>query len=101
MSYKIKKVSSQYGVYEVIDTGEYLVVSCNSKSNAELIVDILNVDLDSKNYAEENNSMYFPNTFEEFAKQYTIIDEEKVYTNGIALIPLFRVIQWLENLKVN
>lgn len=50
MLYKIKKISSQYGVYEVIDTGEYLVVSCNSKSNAELIVNILNADLDSRDY---------------------------------------------------
>ena len=50
MLYKIKKVNNQYGVYEVIDTGEYLVVSCNSKSNAELIVNILNADLDSRDY---------------------------------------------------
>ena len=48
MLYKIKKVNSQYGVYEVTDTGEYLVVSCNLKSNAELIVNILNADLDSR-----------------------------------------------------
>ena len=48
MLYKIKKVNNQYGVYEVIDTGEYLVVSCNSKSNAALIVNILNADLDSE-----------------------------------------------------
>lgn len=48
MWYKVNKVNSKYCVYEVMDTGEYLVVSCNLKSNAELIVNILNTDLDSR-----------------------------------------------------
>ena len=41
--------------------------------------------------------MTFPETFEEFAEQYKIIDDEKIYTNGTELIPIFRVKQWLEH----
>ena len=43
------------------------------------------------------NIMTFPETFEEFAEQYKIIDDEEVYTNGSELIPIFRVKQWLEH----
>lgn len=42
-------------------------------------------------------AMIFPETFEEFAEQYKIIDDEKIYTNGSELIPIFRVKQWLEH----
>ena len=41
--------------------------------------------------------MTFPETFEEFAEQYKIIDDEEIYTNGQELIPIFRVKQWLEH----
>ena len=41
--------------------------------------------------------MTFPTTFDEFAEQYKIVDSEEVYTNGIELIPVFRVKQWLEH----
>lgn len=41
--------------------------------------------------------MTFPETFEEFAEQYKIIDDEEIYTNGSELIPIFRVKQWLEH----
>lgn len=40
--------------------------------------------------------MTFPATFDEFAEQYKIIDDEEIYTNGSELIPIFRVKQWLE-----
>ena len=43
--------------------------------------------------------MDFPETFEEFAKQYQIIDKQEVYTNGAELIPVFRVKQWLEHIS--
>ena len=39
--------------------------------------------------------MNFPETFEEFAEQYKIVDKKEVYTNGTELIPIFRVKQWL------
>ena len=39
--------------------------------------------------------MTFPETFDEFAELYKIIDKEEVYTNGIELIPIFRVKQWI------
>lgn len=41
--------------------------------------------------------MEFPDTFEEFAEHYKIIDKEQVYTNGSELIPVFRVKQWLDH----
>lgn len=44
--------------------------------------------------------MEFPATFDEFAEQYKIVDKKEVYTNGTALIPIFRVKQWLEHAVV-
>ena len=43
--------------------------------------------------------MDFPKTFEEFAEQYQIVDTKEVYTNGVELIPVFRVQQWLDHIK--
>jgi hypothetical protein len=43
------------------------------------------------------NAMEFPDTFDEFADSYGILDREEVYTNGALLIPVFRVKQWLEH----
>ena len=45
--------------------------------------------------------MKFPNTFDEFAEQYGFTDKEEHYTNGLQLIPVFRVKQWLEHLQSN
>lgn len=39
--------------------------------------------------------MNFPETFDEFAESYKIVDDKEVYTNGTELIPIFRVRQWL------
>ena len=41
--------------------------------------------------------MTFPETFDEFAEQYKIVDSKEIYTNGTELIPIFRVKQWLEH----
>lgn len=43
--------------------------------------------------------MDFPDTFDEFAKDYGFKDKDEVYTNGSELIPVFRVKQWLEHIK--
>ena len=43
--------------------------------------------------------MDFPNTFDEFAKDYGFKDKDEVYTNGTELIPVFRVKQWLEHIS--
>ena len=40
--------------------------------------------------------MDFPATVEEFMEQYKIIDTEGVYTNGIELVPIFRMKQWFD-----
>ncbi len=45
------------------------------------------------------NKMCFPETWEEFRKQYRIVDTEKVYTNGAEMIPTFRVKQWLDHME--
>ena len=39
--------------------------------------------------------MNFPKTPEEFIKIYSFIDKEEIYTNGVELIPVFRVEQML------
>ena len=43
------------------------------------------------------DTMNFPNTFDEFAETYKIVDDKEIYTNGTELIPIFRVKQWLED----
>lgn len=43
--------------------------------------------------------MEFPNTLDEFIRQYSFIDEEQIYTNGIELISVFRIRQWEEHKK--
>lgn len=44
-----------------------------------------------------NNQMEFPETFEDFAKEYGFKDSEEIYTNGAELISVFRVKQWIEH----
>lgn len=41
----------------------------------------------------------FPDTFDEFCEQFQITDNEKIYSNGIEFIPVFRVKQWLEHIE--
>ena len=43
--------------------------------------------------------MEFPETWEEFEKDYGFKDKKEIYTNGARLIPSFRVEQWLEHIK--
>lgn len=45
-----------------------------------------------------DDMMTFPDTWEEYEKQYGFNDKDEVYTNGSRLIPSFRVKQWLEHL---
>ena len=41
--------------------------------------------------------MNFPDTLDEFIKQYSFIDRKEIYTNGSELIQTFRVKQWEEH----
>ncbi len=41
--------------------------------------------------------MTFPKTVEEYMEQYKITDTEQIYTNGIELVPIFRMRQWFEH----
>ena len=50
MEYIVKSVVCDYGVFEKTDNGEQLNVICNSLSNAKLIADILNTDLENTKY---------------------------------------------------
>lgn len=43
--------------------------------------------------------MEFPETVEEFMDEYKIIDSDEVYTNGAALVPIFRMNQWFDHMK--
>ena len=43
--------------------------------------------------------MLFLETWEEFEKQYMMIDKEQIYSNGIEYIPCFRVRQWMEHIE--
>lgn len=43
-----------------------------------------------------NTSEYLPEDILDFLRSYSFKDEEKIYTNGAELIPLFRVVQALE-----
>ena len=47
------------------------------------------------------DAMVFPNTWEEFEKEYGFIDKDERYTNGARLIPSFRVKQWLDHISKN
>lgn len=52
-----------------------------------------------KDYLPKCNSMEFPQTFDEFAKDYGFTDDKEIYTNGSHLIPVFRVKQWLDHIE--
>lgn len=41
--------------------------------------------------------MEFPKTMQEFVESYSFIDIDEVYTNGIMLVPTFRVEQAIEH----
>jgi len=45
-----------------------------------------------------NEQMKFPETWEEYEREYGFNDSEEVYTNNSRLIPSFRVKQWLDHL---
>ena len=45
--------------------------------------------------------MSFPETWEEYEKQYGFTDSKEIYTNGSRLIPSFRVEQWLEHIRAD
>ena len=44
------------------------------------------------------DTMIFPDTVEEFMEGYKIVDSKQIYTNGIKMIPIFRMEQWFEHL---
>ena len=41
--------------------------------------------------------MTFPDTVEEFMEQYKVVDTEQIYTNGIELVPIYRMRQWFQH----
>ena len=45
-----------------------------------------------------SDCMVFPNTWEEFERDYGFVDSKEIYTNGSRLIPSFRVKQWLDHI---
>lgn len=45
-----------------------------------------------------SDCMTFPNNWRKFLRDYSFKDSDKVYTNGVELIPVFRVEQLIEHL---
>lgn len=43
--------------------------------------------------------MTFPNTVEEFMEKYKIVDTYCVYTNGVEMVPIFRMQQWFDHAR--
>lgn len=43
--------------------------------------------------------MTFPNTVEEFMEKYKIVDTYCVYTNGVEMVPIFRMQQWFDHVQ--
>ena len=41
--------------------------------------------------------MTFPETVDEYMEQYKITDTKQIYTNGMELVPIFRMKQWFEH----
>ena len=44
-----------------------------------------------------NEMMDFPQTVEEFMEQYKIVDSKEIYSNGMEMVPIFRMKQWFEH----
>lgn len=44
-----------------------------------------------------NDAMSFPATVDEFMEQYKIVDCDHVYSNGMEMVPIFRMKQWFEH----
>ena len=44
--------------------------------------------------------MTFPETVEEFMEQYKVVDSDRVYTNGTELVPIYRMKQWFEHIRL-
>ena len=44
-----------------------------------------------------SDAMSFPATVEEFMESYKIIDCDHVYSNGMEMVPIFRMKQWFEH----
>jgi hypothetical protein len=42
-------------------------------------------------------TMSFPETVAQFLEMYSFTDKAEIYTNGVKLIPVFRVVQMLEH----
>lgn len=45
--------------------------------------------------------MMFPETVDEFMEKYKIVDSDEVYTNGVELVPIFRMKQWFEHVDTD
>lgn len=44
-----------------------------------------------------DDTMSFPNSVDEFMEINKIVDTDEVYTNGMELVPIFRMKQWFEH----
>lgn len=64
---------------------------------AEVVTKIQEHEKSSNDAESAGELMDFPDTFDELVEQNAFKDTGEVYTNGIELIPVFRVRQWIEH----
>ena len=48
----------------------------------------------------KGETMYFPDTVDEFMEEYKMVDTKEIYSNGIEYVPIFRMKQWFEHSTV-
>ena len=104
-----KKIKYNGATYEYDGEDYYLETSHDYRNfslfdrlqNSNTIKDLLTltVEILPEENDEQHIEMQFPNTFEEFIKSYSFVDDKEIYTNGSELIPTFRLKQWIEHKK--
>ena len=96
--YFVKRYDGNY----YIDKEEYCFHCCQLGFDYYIENDLLNkkiVEILPEENDEQHIEMQFPDTFEEFVKSYSFVDDKEIYTNGSELIPTFRLKQWIEHKK--
>lgn len=43
--------------------------------------------------------MQFPDTVEEFMEQYKVTDTKHIYSNGMEMVPVFRMKEWFQHVR--
>lgn len=99
------KINNEIYIYKKdYEYADYFIKDSNIELNYNYYVEYnkLNekvVEILSEENDEQHIEMQFPDTFEEFIKLYSFVDDKEIYTNGCELIPTFRLKQWIDHKK--